>query len=169
MTDKEKLIQDTLQFCSKDAMNIEGLDREAIDELVEKGVVTRPEDVMALHLDLVMKPGPYEKFKTSNVPIIYESVERAKKQAKPENILYSMCIPGVTPEMAKGIIKEAGDLLYVLYPSSFSALFDILRRVECVGQELAYDTCVWMAERMNCTVNLKTRYYGVGIELFPEA
>lgn len=169
MTDKEKLIQDTMQFCSKDAMNIEGLDREAIEELVEKGVITLPEDVMALHLDLVMKPGPYEKFKTSNVPIIYESVERAKREAKQENILYSMCIPGVTPEIAKEIIKEAGDLQSVLYPLSFSAMFDILCRVEGVGQELAYDTCVWMDERMNCTVNLSMRYYGVGIELFPEA
>lgn len=168
MTDKEKLIQDTLQFCSKDAMNIEGLDREAIEELVDKGVITLPEDVMALHLDLVMKPGPYEKLKTSNVPIIYESVDRAKKQAKPENILYSMCIPGVTPEIAKGVIKEVGDLQSVLYPLSFSALYDVLCRVEGVSQELAYDTCVWMAERMNCTVNLKIRYYGVGIELFPE-
>lgn len=167
MTDKEKLIRDTLQFCSKDAMNIDGLDREAIEELVEKGVVTLPEDVMALHLDLVMKPGPYEKFKTSNVPIIYESVERAKREAKQENILYSMCIPGVTPEIARKMIEKFGEVFYAINTPNdfgFEAHFDALCSIEGMTQDVAYDICTWADEQRELFTGIQRRYYSVGIE-----
>ena len=157
MTDKEKLIQDTLQFCSKDAMNIEGLDREAIEELVEKGVITMPEDVMALHLDLVMKPGPYEKFKTSNIPIIYESVERAKKEAKPANILMALCIPGVTLEIAKKLVDHFGSAFYAV-------AVDYFKLKEVVGCDVAYEIVEWYMNEDNQNVTLwHLRNHGIDL------
>lgn len=160
---REKLINDTLQFCSKDAMNIEGLDRDAIEELVDKGVIKTFEDVMSLHLDLVVAPGPYEKFKMSNISVIYDSIERAKKEAKPENILYSMCIPGVTPALAKAIIKRfhrISDMLHHRF------LFDELCRIEGVSQELAYEIYVWVRTHVSCslTEKIRMRYSSAGIE-----
>ncbi len=72
-----QLLRNLIHFCSRDAMDIEGLGPAILENFVENGLIKRTEDIYALTYDKI-ESAQLEGFKKKSINNIISSVEKSK-------------------------------------------------------------------------------------------
>lgn len=100
---KAKLIQSITHYCSRQAMNIEGLSDKTIEKFIEKGFIKSIIDIYSLSQyksEIITLDG----FGIKSYNKLIESIEKSK-QCKLENFIFGLGIPNVGLSTAKDICK----------------------------------------------------------------
>lgn len=100
---KAKLIQSISHYCSRNAMNIEGLSEKTIEKFIEKGFIKSLIDIYSL------KQYKKEIINMDGLGIrsydnLIQSIEKSK-ECKLENFIFGLGIPNVGLQTAKGMVK----------------------------------------------------------------
>lgn len=100
---KAKLIQSITHYCSRQAMNIEGLSEKTIEKFIEQGFLKSIIDIYSLsqyESEIITLDG----FGIKSYNKLIESIEKSK-QCKLENFIFGLGIPNVGLSTAKDICK----------------------------------------------------------------
>ena len=100
---KAKLIQSISHYCSRNAMNIEGLSEKTIEKFIEKGFIKSLIDIYSLSnykKEIINMDG----FGIRSYNNIINSIEKSK-ECKLENFIFALGIPNVGLQTAKGMVK----------------------------------------------------------------
>lgn len=98
----EQIVERLAHFCSKEAMNIEGLSRQTLASFYENFALKEPSELFNLKQDDLLKLKGFKDKKAKN---IIESIEKAKK-VKFNNFIYALGILNVGTKTAKDLAKQ---------------------------------------------------------------
>lgn len=115
-------------FASKAAMDIDHLGHRVVEQLVDKGLISRPSDIYTLTGDDLAQ---LEGFKEKSINNLLESIERSKKCTL-TRFLIGLEIKHVGAETAELLAEEAGDLKTLLGMSK-----EDLLKIEGIGEKVA--------------------------------
>lgn len=144
---KAKLVQKIKHYCSKNAMNIEGLSEKSIEKFIEKGYLNSIPDIYKLKEKTEIKR--MEGFGIKSFNKLVESIEKSKK-CKLENFIYALGIPNVGKATAK-IFRDfiSGDNPYIKLCNIESlTVKDLLKMKDC-GEVVANGIVEWFHNKDN--------------------
>lgn len=126
-------------FCSRDAMDIEGIGGKLTELLVERAGVRSPADLYALRPEDITGPGVGTRLAAKLCAQIATS-----RLAPPEKVLYALGIPDVGRRMSRRLIAELGGI-----PAIAAASVERLAETETVGPNRAEMIAAWFAVEAN--------------------
>ncbi len=97
-----KQIEGLIHFCSKGAMEIDGLGEKLVRKFVETGLIAKASDIYKLKAEELLK---LEGFKEKSVENLLTSIENSK-DVELANFIYALGIRNVGLEVAKIITKQ---------------------------------------------------------------
>lgn len=106
-----KRVRKIIYFASKHAMDIEHMGEKVVEQLVEKGLVSRPSDIYLLDEKTLSK---LEGFKEKSIQNLLDSIEASRK-CPLSRFLMGLGIKYVGTETADLLAEEAGDLDTLLH------------------------------------------------------
>ena len=127
-----RLPQRVIHFCSRDAMNIEGLGPNIIEYLCEEEVIKELYDIY--HIEYV--PNKFLALKKLGEGIAFNIIDAIKKSknVKLENFIYALGIPSVGKGTSSRLVKAFGSLEKIR-----EATYDELVSVKDIGERTAND------------------------------
>lgn len=108
-----KLIQKLVHYCSRNAMNIEGLSEKTLEKFIELGFINDITDIYSLHeyKDRIVK---LEGFGIKSYQKLISAIEKSKT-CKLESLIFGLGIPNVGKSTAKDICNYFNnDWYYVI-------------------------------------------------------
>jgi len=123
-----RIKQSILHFASKDGLDIDGLGEKAVDQLVDKGIVTRLGDLFRLDRERLI---PLERFGEKSAENLLSSLEAAKSPTL-SRFLFALGIPGVGSHIAEVLATRFDTLERVM-----DATLDELTAVPEIGPQTA--------------------------------
>jgi len=138
---RAQLIGSLVHFCSRDAMNIEGLSEQTLEKWVERGFVADPADIFALekHSDEIIQ---MEGFGQKSYDNLNASIERAKDVALP-NFIFALGIKHVGLSNAKLLCSRFGDLETVIEKAPDT---EELLGIKGFGEAIAHSLRVYFSD-----------------------
>lgn len=149
-----QLKQALIHFVSRKAMDIDGLGEKAIEQLVDRGLVSSPADLFALTKEQVLELEGYADLSASNLLTAIDD----SRQVALERFVYALGIPEVGEETARTLATQLGSLQRIR-----SALPALLVTLPDIGMEVAHEIANFMQDEHNSTV--LDNLLAVGIEL----
>lgn len=137
---QELLVQNLSHFCSKKAMNIDGMGEEIVRALLEHGLIERASDIYALSFDDVISLPLFKEKATNN---LLSSVEASRKVSF-DAFIFALGIHFVGQEIARLYakhIKSAEDLM--------KTSFEELIAIDGIGEVTAQSTISWFEQQDN--------------------
>ncbi|MBI4410905.1 MAG: NAD-dependent DNA ligase LigA [Deltaproteobacteria bacterium] len=117
-----------IHYASRDAMDIEGLGRETVDLLIEKGLIKNVADLYTIKkTDLLILPG----FKDKKAQNLLDGIEASKKRSL-SRFLYGLGIRHVGEQIARLICNHFGSL-----GKMERASLEEIQNIDGVGPEIA--------------------------------
>ncbi len=123
-----QILRKIIYFASKGAMDIEHLGEKVVEQLVEKGLISRISDIYLLDHASLSK---LEGFKEKSIQNLLQSIEASKKCPFARFIM-GLGIKYVGTETAELLAEEAGDLETLIHMS-----LEDLDQIEGVGEKTA--------------------------------
>ncbi|WP_075810248.1 NAD-dependent DNA ligase LigA [Clostridium perfringens] len=150
---KAKLVQRIKHYCSKNAINVEGLSEKTIEKFIEKGFLNSISDIYTLKDRKEIKR--MEGFGAKSFNKLVESIERSKK-CKLENFIYALGIPNVGKTTAKTLVEFVKEMPYLTDNSSsenlvkmnFLTVEKLLKMKDC-GEIVANSIVDWFSNQSN--------------------
>ncbi len=152
---KAQLVQKIKHYCSRDAMNIEGLSEKTIEKFIEKGYLKSISDIYILKDKIEIKK--LEGFGIKSFNKLVENIEKSKK-CKLENFIYALGIPNVGKTTAKTLVEYVNELPIltiegnnpdeILLKMNFLTVEDLLKMKDC-GEIVANSIVNWFHNREN--------------------
>lgn len=144
---KAQLVQKIKHYCSRNAMNIEGLSEKTIEKFIEKGYLNSIGDIYKLQNKTEIKK--LEGFGVKSFNNLANNIEKSKK-CKLENFIYALGIPNVGKTTAKTFVDFIpGDNPYIKLCNIESlAVEDLLKMKDC-GEVVANSIVDWFHNRDN--------------------
>lgn len=144
---KAQLVQKIKHYCSRNAMNIEGLSEKTIEKFIEKGYLSSIEDIYKLQDKTEIKR--LEGFGIKSFNNLVKNIEKSKK-CKLENFIYALGIPNVGKTTAKTFVEFIkGDNPYIkLCNIKFLTVDDLLKMKDC-GEIVANSIVDWFNNKDN--------------------
>lgn len=151
---KAQLVQKIKHYCSRDAMNIEGLSEKTIEKFIEKGYLSSIGDIYKLQDKTEIKR--LEGFGVKSFNNLVKNIEKSKK-CKLENFIYALGIPNVGKTTAKTLVEFIkGDNPYIkLCNIKFLTVDDLLKMKDC-GEIVANSIVDWFNNKDN--INLVSSF-----------
>ena len=152
---KAQLVQKIKHYCSRNAMNIEGLSEKTIEKFIEKGYLNSIRDIYKLQDKTEIKR--LEGFGIKSFNNLVKNIEKSKK-CKLENFIYALGIPNVGKTTAKTLVEyvnklpistiEDNNLDEVLLKMNFLTVEDLLKMKDC-GEIVANSIVDWFHNKDN--------------------
>lgn len=152
---KAQLVQKIKHYCSRNAMNIEGLSEKTIEKFIEKGYLSSIGDIYKLQDKTEIKR--LEGFGIKSFNNLVNNIEKSKK-CKLENFIYALGIPNVGKTTAKTLVEyvnklpistiEDNNLDEVLLKVNFLTVEDLLKMKDC-GEIVANSIVDWFHNKDN--------------------
>lgn len=152
---KAQLVQKIKHYCSRNAMNIEGLSEKTIEKFIEKGYLSSIEDIYKLQDKTEIKR--LEGFGVKSFNNLVNNIEKSKK-CKLENFIYALGIPNVGKTTAKTLVEYVNELPVstiegnnpdeVLLKMNFLTVEDLLKMKDC-GEIVANSIVDWLHNKDN--------------------
>ena len=136
----EQIVARLTHFCSKEAMNIEGLSEQTIKQLYDKLGVKYLHDLYHLTKEQLLS---LDKVKDKKAQNILDALQKSKK-ASFSSFLFSLGILFVGAKGAKDLAKAFGSL-----PSLMNATYEQLLNVKDVGEVTANSVLEFFANEHN--------------------
>ncbi|MBO3356141.1 NAD-dependent DNA ligase LigA [Clostridium perfringens] len=151
---KAQLVQKIKHYCSRNAMNIEGLSEKTIEKFIEKGYLSSIEDIYKLQDKTEIKR--LEGFGVKSFNNLVKNIEKSK-ECKLENFIYALGIPNVGKTTAKTFVEFIkGDNPYIkLCNIKFLTVDDLLKMKDC-GEIVANSIVEWFHNKDN--INLVSSF-----------
>ena len=149
-----QLKQALIHFVSRKAMDIDGLGEKAIEQLVDRGLVSSPADLYRLTKEQVLELEGYAELSASN---LIQAVASSKQIAL-ERFVYALGIPEVGEETARTLAQQLGSLERIR-----AALPQVLVCLPDIGLEVAHEIANFMQDEHNASV--LDQLLDAGIEL----
>lgn len=124
----EQLYRRLVYFASKHAMDIEGMGEKVVEQLIQRGFITRPSDIYLLtELELSQLEG----FKEKSIHNLLEGIEKSKKISLPR-FLMALGIPHVGAGISELLATKAGDIETLSHMNE-----EELLQIEGIGPKVA--------------------------------
>lgn len=147
---KAKLIQKIKHYCSREAMNINGLSEKTIEKFIQKGFLNEIADIYKLQdKKEIMKLDGFGRKSFYN---LIESIENSKK-CKLENFIFALGIPNIGKTTAQSLVQFIPeDNSYVKINAIRSLTkYDLLKMKDC-GEVLANSIIDWFNNKENIDI-----------------
>ena len=141
-------------FASKHALNIEGLGKKTVAQLVDQGLVRSLDDLYRLTKDDLVK---LDGFADRSATLLLESIAQSKTVPL-DRFLMGLGIRQVGQHIAKVLAREFGSLNEIL-----SADRERLQQIREIGPEISDSLAAYCAEPQNRKVILQLEQSGVQI------
>lgn len=141
-------------FISRDAMNIESLGPETVDEYFSRGLIADPADLYKL---TVADLAGADRSRLKSAKKIIESIERSKKVSF-DHVIYALGIRFVGKVVAKTIARNFRNI-----EALRNATKEEYLQVEGVGDVIADSIIDWMTDEKN--INLISRLQAEGVQM----
>lgn len=150
---KAQLVQKIKHYCSRNAMNIEGLSEKTIEKFIEKGYLNSIRDIYKLKNKIEIKR--LEGFGVKSFNNLVKNIEKSK-ECKLENFIYALGIPNVGKTTAKTLVEFSKGIgcLDTLGKIKDMQVGDLMHMKDC-GGVVAYSITTWFSNQDN-KVLLKT-------------
>lgn len=136
----EQRVRRIIYFASKQAMDIEHMGEKVVEQLVEKGLVSRISDIYLLdEKDLAKLDG----FKEKSIQNLLESIEASRK-CPLSRLIMGLGIKYVGTETAELLAEEAGDL-----PALMEMNEEDLVSIEGIGEKMAQAIVAFFKDKDN--------------------
>jgi DNA ligase (NAD+) len=142
-------------FASKAALNVEGLGRKTVAQLVEQGLVNDLADLYQLRFEQLMK---LEGFATRSSTLLLEALTKSKSVSL-ARFLIGLGIRHVGEHVAKVLAREFGSLDAIM-----SADLDRFQGTKAIGPEISASLVSYFQESSNRRVITRLREIGLTIE-----
>jgi DNA ligase (NAD+) len=142
-------------FASKGALNIEGLGKKTVAQLVDEGLVKDFSDIYRLTKESILH---LEGFAERSATQLLTAIEQSKTPSL-ERFLFGLGIHHVGSHVAKVLAKHYGGLEQVM-----TATEDELLHVHEIGPETAHSVVTFFAEPRNMAVLNQMKKLGVTVE-----
>lgn len=151
---KAQLVQKIKHYCSRNAMNIEGLSEKTIEKFIEKGYLSSIGDIYKLQDKTEIER--LEGFGVKSFNNLVNNIEKSKK-CKLENFIYALGIPNIGKTTAKTFVEFIkGDNPYIkLCNIKFLTVDDLLKMKDC-GEIVANSIIDWFHNKDN--INLVSSF-----------
>jgi DNA ligase (NAD+) len=146
-------------FASKHALNIEGLGRKTVAQLVERGLIRNLADLYELTKEQLLT---LEGFADRSASLLLESIQRSK-QVSLERFLMGLGIRQVGQHIAQVLARR-----FVALEAIMAADRDAFLAVHEIGPEIAASLESFFREEHNRTVIERLRQLGVMIQTLPQ-
>ncbi|MGC9070600.1 MAG: NAD-dependent DNA ligase LigA [Elusimicrobiales bacterium] len=123
-----QLKKSILHFASRDAMNIEGLGENTVDDLLEKGLIKKISDIYHLKKEDLLK---LELFKDKKAENLLKQIENSKKQNL-DKVIYALGIRHVGEKTARTLSEKFKNI-----DSLMNAKLDELSSIAEIGPIIA--------------------------------
>ena len=141
-------------FASKGALNIDGLGKKTVAQLVEKGMVRDLADLYTLTKEQLL---PLEGFADRSASLLLEAIDRSK-QVSLERFLVGLGIRQVGQHIARVLARRFGTLDAII-----AAVRDTFESVHEIGPEIAASLESFFREERNRQVIERLRALGLQI------
>lgn len=148
---EEKLVH----FCSRNAMNIEGIRDKTVSKIREELDIVRFSDLYTITFDDLRK---LESFKDKKAQNLIDSIEKSK-QCELQNFIFALSISGVGEKTAKDLAKNFGTLEKLK-----NATFDDLIVIDDIGDIIANEIVQYFSDKQNLDEISRLIQYGVTIK-----
>lgn len=129
-----QLLRNIIHFCSRDAMDIEGLGPAIIEVFVNNGLIEKTEDIYYLTFDKI-NSASLEGFKDKSINNIITSIENSKKNDL-SKLIFALGIRHVGAKAAKLLSDHFGEMDKIIEAS----VEDILQ-IDGFGEIMAESVC----------------------------
>ncbi|MFW5968107.1 MAG: NAD-dependent DNA ligase LigA [Persicimonas sp.] len=147
-------------FAARNAMDIEGLGEETVEQLVERGMVRSIPDLFELSVDDL---AGLERFAEKSARNLYESIDGAR-EVRLDRFLHALGIPHVGQHTARLIAREFGDLDSLREATEMELL-----AISGIGPEIAASVVDFFEEEQNQEALDRLERLGLNIEPMPGA
>ncbi|MGD9729551.1 MAG: NAD-dependent DNA ligase LigA, partial [Nitrospiraceae bacterium] len=147
-------------FASKTAMNIDGLGKKTVAQLVDRGLVKNLADLYSLDKTQLLT---LDGFADRSASLLLESIARSK-QPPFDRFLMGLGIRQVGQHIARVLAKHFGDL-----PPLMAADRERLEQIHEIGPEIAGSLESFFQEERNRQVIAQLLEYGVQTMMLPDA
>ena len=145
-------------FASKNALNIEGLGRKTVAQLVHQHLVQDLSDLYRITQEQILT---LEGFAEKSGTQLLSAIEQSKTPSL-ERFLFGLGIHNVGSHVAKILANQFGSLDNVM-----AATEEILLQVHEIGPEIAHSVVTFFAEPRNRSVLIQMKDLGVTVEEIP--
>ncbi len=139
----DQLKERMVHFCSRDAMNIEGLSDKIVDVLFEKLAIKTVDQIYTLKQEDLLALENFKDKKTNNLLL---SIEKSKKIPF-ANFVYALGVPNVGIKTAKDLTKN-----FKTFESLTQATFEELQKIKDIGEVVAQSIVDFFADSQNQTI-----------------
>ncbi len=145
-------------FASKGALNIEGLGKKTVSQLVDKSFVRDLSDIYRLTKEQILQ---LEGFAEKSASQLLRSIEQSKTPSL-ERFLFGLGIHHVGSHVAKVLATHFGTLENLMASTE-----EALVKIHEIGPETAHSVVTFFAEPRNRTVLNRMKELGVCVEAVP--
>lgn len=124
-------------FASRDGMDIEGLGKKRVDQIVDAGLIT---SFASLYSLTVEELSSLERFGEHSAQLLVDEIAKSKKQPF-HRLLYGLGIPHVGAQTAKVLARKFGSVQRLME----AQLFELLQ-VDTIGPEVAQSITKFFAD-----------------------
>ena len=154
-------IEKLIYYASRDAMNIDGLGDEIVEDFYNMGYLKDISDFYVLHQyhdDLMELEGFGEK----SISNLINSIDKSKENSL-ERLLCALGIKNVGKRTAKMLAKR-----YKTLDNLINASFDELVSIKDIGETIAISICNYFNDKKNINIINKLKEYGVNTKYLGE-
>lgn len=145
-------------FASKSAVNIEGLGKKTVGQLVDRSLVKDLADLYRLNKEQLLE---LEGFAERSATLLLDSINRSKTVSL-DRFLMGLGIRQVGQHIAKVLARECGSLSAVM-----SANQEELEQIKEIGPEISASLAAYFSEEQNRQVIARLQALGVHIGSTP--
>ena len=146
-------------FASKEALNIDGLGRKIIDQMVEKGLIKDVSDLYTLTEKALLGLDGFAELSASN---LISSIQSSRNTSL-ERFIYALGIPHVGSVAARELADRFGTL-----DALMKAGLDELTDIPGIGMEIAHSINDFFDTKENTEVVDRLLKHGIQISVPPE-
>ena len=133
-----QLLRNLIHFCSRDAMDIEGLGPAVIETFLDNGLISKTEDIYSLTYDKIAA-AQLEGFADKSINNIIASIEKSK-QNDLSKLLYALGIRHIGAKAAKLLADRFRTIQAVM-----SASCEDILEIDGFGEIMAQSVCEFFA------------------------
>lgn len=148
-------VRRVIHFASRDAMDIEGLGSEIVEQLIDCGLIKDAADLFELKFEQIVK---LERFADKSAQNLIDAIENVKKNNL-DKLIFGLGIRHIGVKAAKSLSKRFKNMENII-----SASTEDIAEIEDFGMIMAKSVSDYFAENSNLEMIERLKNYGVNME-----